>query len=85
MADHMLRTKFWSGLKSEYLKSALRSRVEGGEDFDSLLRYARTIEQEVSADSNVTALCNPLARKCRDDPGRGLCQPDNSQGPGLSF
>lgn len=51
MADHMLRTKFWSGMKSEYLKSALRSRVEGGEDFDSLLRYARTIEQEVSADS----------------------------------
>lgn len=56
MADHMLRTKFWSGLKSEYLKSALRTRVEAGaEDFDSLLRYARTIEQEVSVDSKDSA------------------------------
>ena len=48
VADHMLQTKFWSGLRDDSIKSALRSRVEGNTEFDALLSYARTVEQEVS-------------------------------------
>ena len=48
ITDHMLRHKFRSGLRSESLKSALRSRVESENSFDSILVYARTIEQEAS-------------------------------------
>lgn len=47
MSEHMLRTKFCSGLRSESLKSVVRLKVEQGVNFDSLLVYARTIEQEM--------------------------------------
>lgn len=47
VAEHMLRTKFWSGLKSAALRAAVRSKVEQGVSFDNLLIYARTMEQEM--------------------------------------
>ena len=60
MAAHMLRTKFWSGLKSENLKSALRSRVESGTSFDELIVYARTVEQEWSNGSGSVGKGKPV-------------------------
>jgi hypothetical protein len=42
----MLRTRFWSGLRDQRVKSALRYKFELGRDFESLLVAARSVELE---------------------------------------
>ena len=42
----MLRSKFWSGLHSEYVKSAIRHKFDAGDSFEELLRMARIVEME---------------------------------------
>ncbi|XP_061196784.1 uncharacterized protein LOC133205059 [Saccostrea echinata] len=44
--DAMLRSKFWSGLKSSQLRNATRHKYESVKEFHSLLREIRQIEQE---------------------------------------
>ena len=46
-AQEMLRTKFWSGLKDERVKSALRHKFDANYDFEALLRAARSVELEM--------------------------------------
>ena len=41
----MLRTKFWSGMFHAYIKSALRHKFDSGICYESLLSYARSVEQ----------------------------------------
>lgn len=43
----MLRSKFWTGLKSERTKAALRHRFDAGDTFEDLLKKARITETEV--------------------------------------
>jgi hypothetical protein len=47
--NDMLRSKFWTGLRSERVKEALRHHVHNGETFESLLRQARIVDSEVSS------------------------------------
>ena len=44
--QEMLRTKFWSGLTSPTIKSSLRHKFDGGNNFEDLLLAARTVEHE---------------------------------------
>ena len=47
--DTMLRSKFWTGLKSQQLRNATRYLYAGQSDFQTLLREVRKVEQEESA------------------------------------
>jgi hypothetical protein len=60
ISETLLKNKFRSGLKSEGLRAALRTRVESGDSFDSLLVYARTVEQELSSASESTSKGKPV-------------------------
>lgn len=42
----MLRRKFWSGWKSEYIRAALRQRFDAGEQLEELIKKARVVERE---------------------------------------
>ena len=42
----MLRTKFWSGLRDDRVKNAIRHKFDANQDFESLLRAARSVELE---------------------------------------
>lgn len=44
----MLRTRFWSGLRDDRIKSALRHKFDAGLDFEALLTAARTVVLEYS-------------------------------------
>ena len=45
-AEAILREKFWSGLRVEKVKAAIRHRYDTGDDFNKLLVTARAVEQE---------------------------------------
>ena len=47
--DTMLRSKFWTGLKSQQLRNATRYLYAGQSDFQTLLREVCKVEQEESA------------------------------------
>ena len=47
--EDMARTKFWSGIRDERVKSGLRHKFDGGGSFHELLRNARLLEHEFSA------------------------------------
>lgn len=49
--DAMLRSKFWTGLRSQQLKNSTRHLYDSVKDFQSLLREVRKVEQE-DANSN---------------------------------
>lgn len=44
---HMLRQRFWSGLRDEHIKAALRHKLDANFTFDQLLSSAREVELEV--------------------------------------
>lgn len=44
--EAMKRSKFWSGLKDEHVKGALRHRFDTGESYQGLLTAARAVEHE---------------------------------------
>lgn len=44
--DAMLRSKFWTGLKSQYLKNSTRHLYDSIKDFQMLLREIRKVESE---------------------------------------
>lgn len=46
--DSMLRSKFWTGLKSQQLRNSTRYLYDTKKDFQSLLREIRKVEQEES-------------------------------------
>ena len=46
--DSMLRSKFWTGLKSQQLRNSTRYLYDTYKDFPSLLREIRKVEQEDS-------------------------------------
>ena len=46
--DSMLRSKFWTGLKSQQLRNSTRYLYDTHKDFQSLLREIRKVEQEDS-------------------------------------
>ena len=46
--DSMLRSKFWTGLKSQQLRNSTRYLYDTYKDFPSLLREIRKVEQEES-------------------------------------
>lgn len=53
--DAMLRSKFWTGLKSQQLKNSTRHLYDTVKDFQTLLREIRKVEQEeVSSSRPVT-------------------------------
>lgn len=53
--DAMLRSKFWTGLKSQQLKNSTRHLYDSVKDFQTLLREIRKVEQEeVSSSRPVT-------------------------------
>lgn len=45
--SEMIRGKFWSGLKSEYIKAALRHRFDSKEPLEALIKKARVVEKEL--------------------------------------
>ena len=47
--DAMLRSKFWTGLKSQSLKNSTRHLYDSVKDFHSLLREIRKVDQEDSS------------------------------------
>lgn len=49
--DSMLRSKFWTGLKSQQLRNSTRYLYDTQKDFPSLLREIRKVEQEESCSS----------------------------------
>lgn len=68
-SEEMLRGKFWSGLKSEYVRSALRHRFDCGDKLEVLIKKARVIEKEQSEKTSKSQSCqqnvseDPIARK----------------------
>lgn len=52
--EDMARTKFWSGIKDEQVKSALRHKFDGGDKFHELLRNARLLEHEFQSKKTKT-------------------------------
>lgn len=44
--EDMSKTKFWSGLRNDKVKSALRHKFDTGESFHELLKRARMLEHE---------------------------------------
>ena len=56
--DAMLRSKFWTGLKSKSLRNATRYLFDSIKDFQSLFKEIRKVEQEEMCSSN-----KPTARK----------------------
>jgi hypothetical protein len=48
VTEEMLRGKFWSGLQSEYIKTALRHKFDAGDSMEDLLLKARVVEREQS-------------------------------------
>nr|XP_034300540.1 uncharacterized protein LOC117681188 [Crassostrea gigas] len=57
--DPMLRSKFWSGLRSAQLRNATRHKYESVKEFYSLLREVRQIEQEENNLKSVNAVTKP--------------------------
>lgn len=57
--DAMLRSKFWSGLRSAQLRNATRHKYESVKEFYSLLREVRQIEQEENNLKSVNAVTKP--------------------------
>lgn len=49
--DGMLRTKFWTGLKSQQLKNSTRHLFDSIKDFQVLLREIRKVDQEEASSS----------------------------------
>lgn len=49
VGQNMLRTKFWSGLKTSSLKNAIRHKFDGGSTYEQLLVAARVAELETSS------------------------------------
>lgn len=47
--DAMLRSKFWTGLRSQQLKHSTRHLYDSIKDFQSLLKEVRKVEQEEMA------------------------------------
>lgn len=52
--DAMLRSKFWTGLKSQELKNSTRHLYDSVKDFQVLLREIRKVEQEEASSSRPT-------------------------------
>ena len=46
--NDMLRSRFWTGLRDEKLKSQTRHMFDSINEFDTLLRRIRAVEQEIS-------------------------------------
>lgn len=57
--DAMLRSKFWSGLRSAQLRNATRHKYESVKEFYSLLREVRQIEQEENNLKSVNVVTKP--------------------------
>lgn len=53
--DAMLRSKFWTGLKSQQLKNSTRHLYDSIKDFQQLLREIRKVEQEDASSSRPPA------------------------------
>ena len=51
-ARDMLRGKFWSGLKDDKVKSAIRHKIDQGDSFKDLLKRARSVEMENPSSSS---------------------------------
>ena len=49
--EDMARTKFWSGVRDERVKGALRHKFDSGENFQELLRNGRMLEHEFNTKS----------------------------------
>ena len=47
--EDMARTKFWSGIKDDRVKSALRHKFDTGRTFQELLKDARLLEHEFNS------------------------------------
>jgi len=49
--EDMARTKFWSGIRDERVKAALRHKFDSGENFQELLKNGRMLEHEFNVKS----------------------------------
>ena len=58
MLEEMVRSKFWTGLRSDRIKTALRHRLDDGASFEVLLRQARTVESEIETKATGKAAVN---------------------------
>ena len=72
-AEAMIRQKFWSGMRNEKVKTAIRHLVDRGASFSELMIAARRVEQEdgvnVTKPANVSTLVTdtPLERMDKVD------------------
>jgi hypothetical protein len=58
--NEFLRTKFWSSLHSDQLRSQTRHKYDANLDYNSLLREIRQVEKELSLRaSTTTSICRP--------------------------
>jgi hypothetical protein len=57
--EDMARTKFWSGIKDERVKTALRHKFDSGSSFHELLRNARLLEHEFQSKVKVSSQLTP--------------------------
>lgn len=63
--DGMLRSKFWTGLKSQTLKNSTRHLYDSIKDFKSLLREIRKVDMEdSSSNSTKSSLPSNSVDKC---------------------
>lgn len=61
--EAMKRSKFWSGLKSDHMKNALRHRFDAGENIKGLLTAARAVEHEMQGDDGLKVDFQSAMRK----------------------
>ena len=63
----MLRGKFWSGLRSEYIRTALRHRFDAGEHLEQLIKIARVVEREQFEREKVATTKEVKPKSCQQN------------------
>ena len=75
--DAMLRSKFWTGLKSVQLKHSTRHLYDSIKDFQLLLKEVRKVEQEENSDSRPPATA-AKQKVAQQQAGQASSEADNT-------
>lgn len=75
--DSMLRSKFWTGLKSQELRNSTRHHYDGKKNFQSLLMEIRKVEQEETNKVHTIQKTNP--KVARQQPNQVETQKDSNK------
>ncbi|KAK3088314.1 hypothetical protein FSP39_017390 [Pinctada imbricata] len=75
--DSMLRSKFWTGLKSQELRNSTRHHYDSKKDFQSLLMEIRKVEQEETNKVHMVQKVN--SKVARQQPSQVDTQRDSNK------